>query len=376
MRAAVLREFGKPLAVEDVAVEEPRAGEVLVRLAASGVCRSDLHALHGRSPVARLPMVLGHEGAGVVERVGSGVAGLSPDPVVIALYGPCGACRECRSGRIERCASETRRRNMFGLMPDGTTRLSLRGGPVHPMVGAGTLAEYSLVREAQAIAIPPGLPLELACLLGCGVTTGVGAALNVARVAPGSSVAVIGCGGVGQNVVQGARIAGAARIVAVDTRSSKLALAKALGATETACVEPGESAARAIHELVPGGVDTAFEVVGSPALVREALLATRPGGMAVMVGSPPDGAELAIDARQLFWDRTLAGTVGGGNVPQRDIPRLAELYRAGALELERLVSQRLPLERVNEAFQALEEGELLRSLVIPQAPDRSPGGWK
>src|SRR5262245_47389068 len=226
MRAAVLHEPGKPLAIEDVAVEEPRAGEVLVRLAASGVCRSDLHALHGRSPVARYPMVLGHEGAGVVERVGSGVAGLAPgDPVVIALYGPCGACGDCRAGRIERCASETRRNNTFGLMPDGSTRLSSGGCPVHPMVGAGTLAEYSLVRESQAIAIPPELPLELACLLGCGVTTGVGAALNVARVRPGSSVAVIGCGGVGLNVVQGARIAGAARIVAVDTRRPKLDLA-------------------------------------------------------------------------------------------------------------------------------------------------------
>ena len=366
MRAAVLHEAGKPLAIEEVAVEEPRAGEVLVRIAASGVCRSDLHALHGRSPVARYPMVLGHEGAGVVERVGSGVAGLAPgDPVVIALYGPCGACRECRSGRIERCAGETRRNNMFGLMQDGTTRLSLRGRPVHPMVGAGTLAEYSLVREAQAIAIPADVPLELACLMGCGVTTGVGAVLNVARVAPGSSVAVIGCGGVGLNVVQAARLAGAARIVAIDTQATKLDLASDLGATDPVRVGAGESAAEAIRARLPGGVDFAFEVVGSPALVREALLATRPGGMAVMVGSPPDGAELVIEARQLFWDRALVGTVGGGNVPQRDIPRAVELYRAGRLELAKLVSQRLPLERASEAFDALDEGSLARSVVLP-----------
>ena len=366
MRAAVLHEFGKPLAVEEVAVEEPHAGEVLVRLAASGVCRSDLNAQRGRSPVARLPMVLGHEGAGVVERVGSGVAGLAVgDPVVIALYGPCGTCAECRSGRIERCASETRRNNMFGLMPDGRTRLSLRGASVHPMVGAGTLAEYSLVREAQAVRIPPDLPLDLACLIGCGVTTGVGAVLNVARVPAGSRVAVIGCGGVGLNVVQAARLAGAARIVAVDVQAAKLDLASDLGATDAVRVEPGESAAEAIHARVPGGVDFAFEVVGSPALVREALLATRPGGMAVMVGSPPDGAELVIEARQLFWDRALVGTVGGGNVPQRDIPRIAELHRSGRLELAKLVSQRLPLERVNDAFRALEEGRLARSLVVP-----------
>jgi S-(hydroxymethyl)glutathione dehydrogenase / alcohol dehydrogenase len=365
MRAAVLHEYEEPLAIEEVDVEAPRAGEVLVRLAASGVCRSDLHVQHGRSPVARLPMVLGHEGAGVVVEVGSGVVGLAVgDPVVIALYGPCGRCEDCRAGRLERCASETRRNNMFGLMPDGSTRLSQGGKPVHPMVGAGTLAEYSLVREAQAVAIPRELPLELACLIGCGVTTGVGAVLNVARVAPGATVAVIGCGGVGLCVVQAARIAGAARIVAVDTQASKLELASDLGATELAPIATDESAAEAIRARVPAGVDFAFEVVGSPALVREALLATRPGGMAVMIGAPPLGAELILDARQLFTDRTLVGTVGGGNVPQRDIPRIAELWRSGRLELARLVSQRLPLERVNEAFAALEDGQLARSVVV------------
>jgi Zn-dependent alcohol dehydrogenase len=366
MRAAVLHEFGKPLVVEDLHCEDPRAGEVRVRLAASGVCRSDLHVLHGRSPVARLPMVLGHEGAGVVEAVGSGVAGLRVgDPVVIALYGPCGACADCRAGRIERCMGETRRNNMFGLMPDGSTRLSLGGRPVHPMVGAGTLAEATVVREAQAIAIPHGVPLDLACLAGCGVTTGVGAVLNVARVAAGSSVAVIGCGGVGLNVVQGARIAGAARIVAVDTQPGKLDLASDLGATDLVRVAADEPASRAILARVPGGVDTAFEVVGHPELVREALLSTRPGGMAVMVGAPPDGAQLAFEARQLFWDRALVGTVGGGNVPQRDIPRLMELHLRGRLDFAKLVSQRLPLARVNEAFGALEQGELARTLVVP-----------
>jgi S-(hydroxymethyl)glutathione dehydrogenase/alcohol dehydrogenase len=365
MRAAVLHAYEQPLAIEEISVEAPHAGEVLIRLAASGVCRSDLHVQHGRSPVARLPMVLGHEGAGVVIEVGSGVAGLAVgDPVVIALYGPCGDCGDCRAGRLERCASETRRNNMFGLMPDGSTRLSLAGRPVHPMVGAGTLAEYSLVRDAQAVAIPPDLPLDLACLIGCGVTTGVGAVLNVARVAAGASVAVIGCGGVGLCVVQAARIAGAARIVAVDTQASKLDLASDLGATHLAPIEPGESAAEAIRAHISGGVDYAFEVVGSPTLVREALLATRPGGMAVMIGAPPEGAELTLDARQIFSDRTLVGTLGGGNVPMRDIPRIVELWRSGRLQLDKLVSQRLPLERVNEAFAALEQGRLARSVVL------------
>lgn len=366
MRAAVLHAFEEPLAVEEVAVDAPQAGEVLVRLAASGVCRSDLHVVNGQSPVARLPMVLGHEGAGTVAELGAGVSGLAVgDPVVIALYGPCGRCADCRAARPERCASETRRNNMFGLMPDGRTRLSQHGRPVHPMVGAGTLAEYSLVRDAQTVAIPRELPLELACLLGCGVTTGVGAVLNVARVAAGSSVAVIGCGGVGLCVVQAARIAGASRIVAVDTQASKLDLASDLGATQLAPVAPGESAADAVRAHVAGGVDYAFEAVGSPALVREALAATRPGGMAVMIGAPPVGAELGLDARMLFSDRTLAGTLGGGNVPQRDIPRIVELWRSGRLDLAKLVSQRLPLERVNEAFAALEEGRLARSVVVP-----------
>jgi S-(hydroxymethyl)glutathione dehydrogenase/alcohol dehydrogenase len=366
MRAAILSEFNQPLHVEEIDIEEPRAGEVLVRVHASGVCRSDLHVVHGRSVVSRVPMVLGHEGAGVVEQVGEGVHGVAPgDPVVIALYGPCGACGDCRSGRIERCMSETRQNNMYGLMPDGSTRLSWKGQVVYPMVGAGSLAELAVVREAQVVRIPPDVPFEHACLTGCGVTTGVGAALNVAKVQPGSSVAVIGCGGVGLNVIQGARIAGATRIIAVDTQTPKLDLASDLGATDVAHVSPGESISEAVQKLVPGGVDYAFEVVGSPALVREAFASTRAGGAAVMVGSPPSGEDIAVDGRLLFSDRRLLGTMGGSNIPQRDIPRLMDLYQHGALDLDKLISQRLPLSEVNVAFDALEEGKLARSLVLP-----------
>ena len=365
MRAAVVHEFHAPIAIEDVTLEDPRAGEVVVRIAASGVCRSDLHVVNGRTPVANLPMILGHEGAGIVEAVGPGVRSLAPgDPVVIGLYAACGECPECRSGRIERCAGTARNNNMIGLMPDGSTRHSLRGRPVHPMVGAGTLAEYSLVRESQAVKIPADVPLDLACLAGCGVTTGVGAVFNAARVTPGSSVAVLGCGGVGLNVIQASRVAGAARIVAVDTQAAKLDLAHDLGATDLVHVEPDEQASVRILEAVPGGVDFAFEVVGSPALVREAFLATRAGGMTVMVGSPRPGDEISLDARHLLIDRRVVGTVGGGNVPQRDIPRIMELVRAGRLDLAKLVSQRLPLDRVSEAFQALEEGRLARSVIV------------
>jgi S-(hydroxymethyl)glutathione dehydrogenase/alcohol dehydrogenase len=364
MRAAVMHEFKQPLAIENVDVASPQVGEVVVRVAASGVCRSDLHALDGRSTVAETPMILGHEGAGVVEALGEGVRGVAVgDHVVIALYGPCGECNECRAGEIPRCWSETRTQNMYGRMPDGTTRLSLGGKPVTPMVGAGSLAEQAVVREAQLVKIDPEIPLDLACLSGCGVTTGVGAALNVARVQPGASVAVIGCGGVGLNVIQGARIAGATRIIACDTQTAKLDLASDLGATDCVLVEPGQSVVEGIKAIEPAGVEFAFEVIGVPEIVSAAFDATRVGGTAVMVGSPPEGSKISVDGRALFSDRRVLGCLGGGNIPARDIPRLMQLYQQGRLDLEKLVSQRLPLERVNEAFDALREGELARTVI-------------
>lgn len=364
MRAAVLHEFNRPLVIEDVKVESPRPGEVVVEIAASGVCRSDLHAWHGRTTFVVPPMVLGHEGAGMVVEVGPGVTSVAKgDPVVIALYGPCGQCGECRTGDVTRCWSETRVHNMHGRMPDGTTRLALNGKAVTPMVGAGTLAELAVVREAQLVKIDRGIPLELACLAGCGVTTGVGAVLNVAEVRIGSSVVVIGCGGVGLNVIQGARIAGASRIVACDTDAEKLSLASDLGATDGLVVREGEDLVAAIKGLVPGGVDYAFEAIGRPEVVRTAFLATRIGGTTVMVGSPPPGSEISVDGRMLFSDRRLLGTTGGGNIPARDIPRLMKLYQQGRLDLEKLVSQRLPLARVNEAFAALERGQGARTVI-------------
>ncbi len=306
MRAAVMHEANRPLTIEDVSIESPRAGEVVVRIAASGVCRSDLHAWHGRTAFIKPPVVLGHEGAGTVVEVGPGVAGVAPgDPVVIALYGPCGQCGECRVGDVTRCWSETRVHNMHGRMPDGTTRLSLRGQVVTPMVGAGTLAELAVVREAQVVKIDRDIPLELACLAGCGVTTGVGAALNVADVRIGSSVVVIGCGGVGLNVIQGARIAGAARIIACDTQSEKLDLASDLGATDGLLVREGEDLVAAIKALVPGGVDYAFEVIGRPEVVRTVEWAGEP---AKSVEVSADGAKLSPRRSFAIWKETVRGT--------------------------------------------------------------------
>jgi S-(hydroxymethyl)glutathione dehydrogenase/alcohol dehydrogenase len=366
MRAAVMHEAHKPLILEELDIEAPYAGEALVRIAASGVCRSDLHALEGESPVSIPPLVLGHEGAGIIEEIGEGVVGLQPgDHVVIALYGPCGSCTECRAGDITNCWSETRTHNMYGRMPDGTTRLSLGGRAISPMCGAGSLAELSVVREAQLIKIDPDIPLDLACLAGCGVTTGIGAALNIAQVTPGSCAAVIGCGGVGLNVIQGARIAGAARIIAVDTQRSKLDLASDLGATDCVLIESGESITEAIKALVPSGVDYAFEVVGHTPLVTEAFDATRTGGTTVMVGAPAPGTKVTIDSRILFSDRKLLGCMGGGNIPARDIPRIMRHYQQGSLNLDKLVANRIPLDQVNDAFDALRTGDTVRTIVQP-----------
>jgi Zn-dependent alcohol dehydrogenase len=360
MRAAVLHELHQPLSVDEVAFDEPHAGEVLVRVHASGVCRSDLHAMEGESPVVHPPMILGHEGAGVVEAVGAGVTGVAPGHhVVIALYGPCGSCEMCRIGRIQRCTST--RTSAFGLLPDGGVRLRIGDTPIRPFVGAGSLAEYAVVRESMVVKIPDDVPLASAALTGCGVTTGIGAVFNIAEVHPGATVAVIGCGGVGLNVVQGAAIAGAARVIAVDTMAAKLDLAADFGATD--CVVADGDSVEAVRSLVPGGVDYAFEVIGITAVVRQAFDMTRDGGTCVMVGAPPPGSEVTIDARTLFVDRRLLGCQGGANIPQRDIPRIIELYRHGRLKLDELISQRLPLDRVNDAFDALRDGEVARSVI-------------
>jgi S-(hydroxymethyl)glutathione dehydrogenase/alcohol dehydrogenase len=367
-RAVVVRSVADGPRLEEVEVDRPHAGEVLVRVVASGVCGSDLHVVHGRSVIDAFPMVLGHEGAGVVEAVGEDVTAAVGDHVVLALYGPCGECAECRTGRFVLCDGAPRIAAISGRMADGTTRLTLDGGePLYPMVGVGSLAEVAVLRDDQIVKIDPSVPLDLICLAGCGVTTGLGAVFNVADVRPGESVAVVGCGGVGLNVVQGARIAGAATIVAVDTNPKKLALARELGATHA--VDPSESTiADAVRAVVPRGVDAAFEVVGDAQLVAETFLATRPGGRCVMVGSPRAGEPIPIDGRALFSERRLLGTTGGSNVPARDIPRIARLYQEGLLDLDTLVSARRPLDHFAESIAETERGDVARSVVVMSHP--------
>lgn len=364
MRAVVIHDYERGMGVEDVDIDEPGPGEVLVRIAASGICGSDLHVVHGRSIVARLPMVLGHEGAGVVEAVGAGVASVEPgDHVVLGLYGPCGTCRPCLVGDIVHCSGEERTAAIFGSMADGSTRLHQGDVSLHPMIGVGSLAELAIVRESAAIRVSRDAPLDVIALAGCGVTTGLGAVLNIARPVPGESAVVVGCGGVGLNVIQGCRLAGANPIIAIDSNPAKLDLASDFGATHVVD-SSSESMAEAVNRVVPGGVDHAFEVVGSATLVAETFLLTRPGGQCVMVGSPPAGEPLPIDGRALFAERVLRGCTGGSNIPQRDIPRIVDLYLAGRLKLDELVSQRLPIDRADEGFAACEAGTVARSVVV------------
>jgi S-(hydroxymethyl)glutathione dehydrogenase/alcohol dehydrogenase len=364
-QAVVVRSVSDGPRLEEIEIDPPGPGEVLVRVAASGICGSDLHILHGRSVIDAFPMVLGHEGAGVVEHVGDGVTSVAAgDHVVLALYGPCGTCEQCRTGRFVLCDGTARVAAISGRMADGTTRMRLDdGATLFPMVGIGSLAEHAVLRADQVVAVDPAIPLDLICLAGCGVTTGLGSVFNVADVRPGESVAVIGCGGVGLNVVQGAHIAGASPIVAVDTNPRKLELATRLGATHA--VDPGDRGiVAAVHDVVPRGVDVAFEVVGVPALVAETFLATRPGGRCVMVGSPPAGEPIPLDGRALFGERRLLGTTGGSNVPARDIPRIARLYAEGLLDLDTLVSARRPIVEFASSIAETERGEVARSVVV------------
>jgi S-(hydroxymethyl)glutathione dehydrogenase / alcohol dehydrogenase len=263
------------------------------------------------------------------------------------------------------CTGEARVNAIRGLMPDGTTRVRSELGPVHPFVGIGSLAEYAVLRDSQVVKIPDDVPLDVMALAGCAVTTGLGAVFNIAKVAPGDRVLIVGCGGVGLNVIQGSRLAGAAAIVAADTNPARLHLAADFGATHL--VDPTDTAiAEVVATIAPGGVDVAFEVVGNPTLVAEAFEQTRGGGTCVMVGAPPPGSTIPVPSSSLmFGERRLVGCLGGSNMPHRDIPRIVELYRNGRIKLDELVGERLPLTDFGRAFADTESGKVARCLVTP-----------
>ena len=362
-RAVVVHEDGGQPVLEEVEVCPPRWGEVLVRIVASGLCASDAHVVHGRSPVARTPCVLGHEGAGVVEEIGPGVRSVRPgDHVIIALVGLCGECSYCVDAKPWLCNGPDTLRAMIGVMSDGRTRVRLGDKDLFPFLGAGTMSEYTVVRAAQVVKVDCDLPLEQICLLGCGVVTGTGAALRTARVQPGASVVVIGCGGVGLSVIQGARLAGATSIVAADTKPDKLELARRLGATDTVDVGSADLFEQVIA-MHPEGVDFAFEVVGIPQLAADSLKLLRRGGTTVVVGSCPPGSVIPVTREDLMMERRIMTTAGGSTSPQLDIPRLIRAYRVGRLQLDEMVSSRLPFTDYAQAFAALEAGSAARTVL-------------
>ena len=360
--AAVLEAPGGPLRVAELELEAPRRDEVLVRLLASGICRSDLSLLDGKWP-APLPMVLGHEGAGRVEAVGEGVApGRVGEHVVLTFTPACGRCRFCLQGRVNLCTAAARAMDL-GVLPDGTTRLSHGGRPVHHLALVSSFATHAVVPANGAIPVPPGLDPMLACLLGCCVLTGVVSVTRRANVRPGESVAVLGCGGVGLATVLGASLVSAHPIVAVDPVVSKRELALRLGATHV--VDPSaEDPVAAIRRTVPEGVDHAFEASGIPAVAEQAFAATRTGGTTVLIGQPALGVTASFPVYDLTqFEHDVLGTHIGGATPALDIPPLAALAVAGKLDLEPLVTHRYRLEEIEEAIETTRSGNAGRVVL-------------
>lgn len=362
--AAVFEGVGRPLTVQTLDLAAPRAGEVLVRLAASGVCHSDYHVVRGDWTV-QTPLVLGHEGAGIVEAVGDGVSHVRPgDHVVLSWVPYCGHCRYCLAGRPALCPL-VQRTAFAGVMHDGTSRLSRGGETVYSYCATGSFADLVVVPATGAVPIRRDAPLDLAALIGCAVTTGVGAVLNTAQVRAGDSVLVIGCGGVGLSAVMGAVIAGAAPIVAVDVNPAALALATELGAT--AVVDSREQDVEAaLAELAgPDGVDWAFEAIGLKPTIELAYRSIRPGGTAVVVGQAAEGVTVEIDPFVLSdREKRLVGSSYGSSHPAREFPRMADLLMAGRLDLDRLVTRRGTLHDLGDAFDAMATGRPGRTLVV------------
>ena len=365
-RAAVLHGVDQPFTIrDDVEVGRPLAGEIRVKVAACGVCRSDLSMQDGTMPVP-MPVVLGHEASAVVEEVGEGVTHLVPgDHVVVSWVPQCGECFFCRRGQPHLCQAADAVLLAGGLL-DGSPRLRLDGAPLFQMCGTGTFAEETVISACSAVKIPTDVPLDVAALLGCAVLTGVGAALNTATIGAGDTVAVVGCGGVGLNVVQGARIAGAAQIVAVDVSPDKLATAEAFGATATVDATRDDPA-NAVRDLTgQRGADVVFEVLGHRPTIDQAIAMTRRGGQTILVGIPRLDVVLELPAMLGFVisERTIKGCWYGSSDIRRDVPRLVGLYREGRLRLDELVSRRIDLSEVNEAMTAMQAGELTRSVIV------------
>jgi S-(hydroxymethyl)glutathione dehydrogenase / alcohol dehydrogenase len=365
--AAVLHGVEEDLQVhEDVEIAPPGPGEAKVKIVASGVCHSDLSVQNGTIPLAP-PIVLGHEGAGIVEEVGEGVTTVKPgDHVVLSFVPACGVCFYCTRGQGYLC--EKSAMAAAGGMLDGSTRLTLAGEALHQMAMCGTFGNYAIVPEISLVKIDDDVDLRYAALIGCGVLTGVGAALNTANIRPGDTVAVIGCGGVGLNVIQGAKIAGATKIIAIDMFESKLKMAEQFGATDLVKADDGDPVTAVMGLSEGRGADVSFEVIGLGATIEQAINMTRNGGEAILVGVPRMDVMLNLNAAFtfLYLAKTVKGCWYGSSNVREDVPKLIKLYKDGQLKLEELVSREIGVDGVNDAFAAMQQGEVARSLITHQ----------
>ena len=362
IKAAVLYETKHPLVLENLDLEEPKAGEVLVKVGAAGICRSDRHFMHGDAPIA-LPVVLGHEGAGTVEQVGPGVTSVRPGQQVILSFVPaCGRCKSCVEGRANLCDSH----GAIGpFMYDGTTRLHKGGEDIHHMGQVACFAEYAVVPESGCVPVSSPVPMDKAAMIGCCVPTGVGAALYSANVQAGSTVAVVGCGGVGLNVIMGAKLANAGKIIAVDIRESQLEFAMKFGATHSVNASDRDPVAQ-VKELTGGlGADYTFEVFGSADTVKAAYDMCGKRGTVTVVGIAPIGAEAPINAVDLVRnEKTMRGTYYGSARPSVDMPRLVDMYLSGKLNLDDLVVRHYTLDQINQAYDDMDRGEVGRGAIM------------
>lgn len=365
IKAAIATSANTPLSIETVDLEGPKAGEVLIDLKASGVCHTDALAMTGMGPGAALPQVLGHEGAGIVADVGPGVTTLKPGDHVIPLYAPeCGQCPTCLSGRTNVCVGNTMA-PMHGLMADGSTRLSLDGQQIHHFFGTSTFAQMTVVPENAVAKIDPQAPFDTVCAIGCAVTTGVGAAIYVADVKPGSSVAIFGLGGIGLNAIQGARIAGAERIVGIDINPEREGIARALGMTDFVDASSVPNVVEAVKELTQGGADTCFECTGVPAVLGQAVHASNMfWGHILSIGVSAPTDMMPVSSLDLIMGRKIEGLYFGGAKGRSDVPKIVDMYMRGDIQIDPLITHRLPLEEINTAFDLMHSGEAIRSVVM------------
>jgi S-(hydroxymethyl)glutathione dehydrogenase/alcohol dehydrogenase len=363
-KAAVAFEAGKPLSIETVHLEGPRAGEVLVEIKATGICHTDAFTLSGDDPEGLFPAILGHEGAGVVVEVGPGVGSLIQGDHVIPLYVPeCRQCKFCTSGKTNLCQA-VRETQGKGVMPDGSSRFSLNGDKLFHYMGTSTFSNYTVVPEIALAKIRADAPFDKVCYIGCGVTTGLGAVINTAKVTPGSNVAVFGLGGIGLNVIQGARLVGADKIIGVDLNADKRVLAEKFGMTDFIDASKEDNVVQAIVDLTDGGADFSFECIGNVKTMRQALECCHKGwGESVIIGVAGAGQEISTRPFQLVTGRVWKGTAFGGAKGRTDVPKIVDWYMDGKINIDDLITHTMPLKEINKAFDLMHDGKSIRSVV-------------